>query len=62
MKQVIFTVELSDLQALALAQLVKRIGWKEVRINAVDDDEAYEMMDVIARLQASLADTGYAPR
>ncbi|EOG7599409.1 hypothetical protein ID104_13735 [Vibrio cholerae] len=62
MKQVIFTVELSDLQALALAQLVKRIGWKEVRINAVDDDEAYEMMDAIARLQASLADTGYAPR
>ncbi|EEW2237416.1 hypothetical protein D9H04_07850 [Escherichia coli] len=62
MKQVIFTVELSDLQALALAQLVKRIGWKEVRINAVDDDEAYEMMDAIARLQASLADIGYAPR
>lgn len=62
MKQVIFTVELSDLQTLALAQLVKRIGWKEVRINAVDDDEAYEMMDATARLQASLADTGYAPR
>ena len=30
--------ELSDAQALALAQLVKRVGWQEVRINAVDDD------------------------
>lgn len=62
MKQVIFTVELSGLQAWALAQLVKRISWKEVRINAVNDNEAYEMIDAIARLQASLADTGYAPR
>ncbi len=54
--------ELSDAQALALAQLVKRVGWQEVRVNAVDDDEAYLMKDVLASLQRSLADCGYAPR
>ncbi len=54
--------ELSDAQALALAQLVKRVGWQEVRVNAVDDDEAYLMKDTLASLQRSLADSGYAPR
>ncbi|GGG58825.1 hypothetical protein GCM10011403_15250 [Pseudohongiella nitratireducens] len=54
--------ELSDAQALALAQLVKRVGWQEVRVNAVDDDEAYLMKDALASLQRSLADSGYAPR
>lgn len=54
--------KLSDAQALALAQLVKRVGWQEVRVNAVDDDEAYLMKDALASLQRSLADSGYAPR
>ena len=54
--------ELSDAQALALAQLVKRVGWQEVRSNAVNDDEAYLMKDALASLQRSLADCGYAPR
>lgn len=36
-------LELSDSQALALAQLVKRIGWAEMRQNATSDAEAYEM-------------------
>lgn len=54
--------ELSDAQALALAQLVKRIGWQEVRVNAVDDDEAYLMRGALSALQKSLAESGYAPR
>ena len=54
--------ELSDAQALALAQLAKRIGWQEVRSNAVNDDEAYLMKVALASLQWSLADCGYAPR
>ena len=37
---VIASVVLSDDQALALAQFVKRVRWTEVRQNAVGDDEA----------------------
>lgn len=56
------TTELSERQALALAQLVKRIGWNEVRINAVDDHDAYLMIEAISALQNSLTASGYAPR
>ncbi|WP_217540475.1 DUF7706 family protein [Vibrio metschnikovii] len=56
------TTELSDRHAWALAQLVKRIGWNEVRINAADDDDAYLMREALSALQKSLAESGYAPR
>ena len=35
------TVELTDRQALALAQFLKRYTWTDVRQSAVDDEEAY---------------------
>lgn len=54
--------ELPESQALALAQLVKRIGWAEMRQNAVSDDEAYEMKYALAELQKALAAAGFAPR
>lgn len=53
---------LPDRQALALAQLVKRIGWTEMRQNAVDDDEAYEIRDALGALAKALAEAGYSPR
>lgn len=46
----------------ALAQLVKRIGWQEVRSNAVSDDEAESMMSGICALQEGLAKSGFSPR
>jgi hypothetical protein len=46
----------------ALAQLVKRITWSDIRGCAVSDDEAYEMRDAVSKLQSALAETGYAPR
>ena len=49
-------------QALALAQFVKRVGWSEIRGNAVDDDEAYTMRDALGFLARALAEAGYAPR
>lgn len=33
-------IALKPAQALALAQFVKRVGWSEIRQNAVDDAEA----------------------
>ena len=53
---------LSEAQAMALAQFVKRVGWNEIRINAVNAVEAYLMRDAISKLQDALARQGYAPR
>ena len=55
-------LELSDDQAYALAQFVKRCGWTEWRQNAVDDAEAYLMREAFDQLARALADHGYAPR
>jgi len=54
--------EIEKGKAWALAQLVKRIGWSEIRGCAVSDDEAEEMKDGLAVLAAALADAGANPR
>ena len=56
------TTELTDSQAMALAQFVKRLTWSEMRACAVDDDETWVMKDAIQALQKSLADVGFSPR
>lgn len=61
-KRVIVTFNLPPLQAQALAQLVKRIGWTELRQNAQDDEEAYDMRNAVQELQNALASVGYEPR
>jgi len=60
--QVMATVILEPAQALALAQFVKRVGWQEIRQNAVDNDEAYVMRDALGELAKALREAGYAPR
>ncbi len=49
-------------EAWALAQFAKRIGWTELRANAVDDAEAYLMRDSIEELSTALAKAGFTPR
>ena len=49
-------------QALALAQLVKRLTWAEIRSCAVDDDEARLIRDAIEALRRALAEAGFSPR
>ena len=56
------TIELTDDQAYALAQFVKRCGWTEWRQNAVDDAEAYLIRDAFDQLARALRDGGYSPR
>ena len=41
---------------------IKRVGWTEIRQNAVDDDEAYEMRTALGFLANALREAGYAPR
>ena len=61
-QQISVELLLGDAQALALAQLVKRIGWSEMRSLAVSEDEAYLMRDAVSEVAKALAAEGYAPR
>ncbi len=62
MTTVTVSTELTDSQAMALAQFVKRLTWSEMRTCAIDDDETWVMKDAIQTLQKSLADAGFSPR
>jgi len=61
-KTVQITVELTIEQAQALAQFLKRVGWSEIRQNAVDDVEAFIMRDALGQVRQALEEVGYAPR
>lgn len=53
---------LTDSEAMALAQFLKRVGFGEVRVNAVDDADAYKMMDSLSYVRDALKDAGFNPR
>lgn len=55
-------LEIEPEKAWALAQLIKRVGWSEIRANAVNDDEAHCMKEAIGELQKALGDVGFLPR
>ncbi len=57
-----FSLFLDVSEALALAQFVKRVCWAEIRQNAVDDAEGYEIRDALGRIGSMLAEGGYDPR
>jgi hypothetical protein len=55
-------LELSDAQAWAFAQLLKRSTLDDYRAHAVSQDEAYEMSAAGEAIRQALAQVGYAPR
>lgn len=55
-------VELDAGHAWALALFLKRVGWSDIRSNAQDDQEAYDMRDGIEAMARALAEAGYSPR
>jgi hypothetical protein len=59
---VVVKVELDSEQAWALAQLVKRIGWRSCRSMAEDAKQTSLMIQATERLRRALAEAGYAPR
>jgi hypothetical protein len=61
-KAVTFTVQIDDQLAQALAQFIKRLSWSEMRQNAVDDAEAYDMRDGLDQVRKALQEVGYDPR
>jgi hypothetical protein len=60
--KVTLTLTLSETEAEALAQFVKRCGWSEWRTLAVDDEEARWMRRAFDTLRGALARAGFAPR
>lgn len=56
------TVQLTDAQAHAFGYFVRGINWAQIRQNACDDLEAYEMRDAVQQLQRAVSEAGYAPR
>ena len=56
------SAELTDQEAMALAQFCKRVGFCDFRNNAVNDDEAYLMRAAISKIQDDLAEKGFSPR
>lgn len=61
-KNVLISVELTDQEAWTYAQFLKRVGFNDYRSNAVDNDEAYVMVDAGEKIREALAQIGYAPR
>ena len=49
------SVELTDAHAWSLAQFLKHAGLADFRSNALDEDEAYTMLDAAERVRAALA-------
>lgn len=59
---VTISLDLTDEQAEALAQMAKRICWQDAQLLAVDERETRTILDGIAMLRSALARKGYAPR
>lgn len=61
-KPVIITVKLTEDQAQAYMQFLKRVGFSDYMGSAVDKDEAYLMVSAGERIRAELASVGFSPR
>lgn len=60
--QVTVSASLSDGEAMALAQFVKRIGRDDCRRLAGDQAEADAMFEALIVVREGLREAGYAPR
>ena len=55
-------VELTDKEADALADFLKRICFSEYQLRCLDDQQAYLAQDAGKKLRMVLIEKGYAPR
>ena len=54
--------EIDDRQAAALSQVLKRIGFSDVRKLSETDAETYDAQAALETIRAALAVNGYNPR
>lgn len=55
-------LELTEDQALALAQFLKRIGYSDIRTLSVDGSEAHTMRAALYSVQRAVNHAGFDPR
>ncbi len=55
-------VEMTEEQAAAFAQFLKRVGVSDYRNLSVDDQEAYAMQEAGEKIRRALGEAGYTPR
>lgn len=55
-------VELTEQEAQAYAQLLKRVGLADYKVNAQNEAEAYLMQQTGEKVRKALADAGFSPR
>ena len=58
----VFDIEISESQAEALSQVLKRIGWTDIRTLSSSDSEAYDAQYTLKQIREALAKQGYNPR
>ena len=56
------TLNLTESEAIALAQFLKRSGFSDYRARATSDDEAYTMQMAAAKVREALVVKGVSPR
>jgi hypothetical protein len=56
------TVTLTSAQAWAFAEFLKRVGLADYAALAVDQEEAYAMLEAGEAIREALRQAGYAPR
>lgn len=54
--------EASEKQIYAAAQVLKRIGFTDIRALSANDEEAYNAQYALEQVRAGLAAAGYNPR
>lgn len=62
MKTITLEVELLELEAYALAELCKRIGFNDARALAAHKEEAYRMIYATNKVRDALANKGVVVR
>lgn len=62
MQDTTFELTLSEAQAEAFAQFLKRVGLSDYRVLAASEAEAYDMLHAGEHIRKALAEAGYAPR
>ncbi|MEM1279987.1 MAG: hypothetical protein AAGG53_08255 [Cyanobacteria bacterium P01_H01_bin.152] len=62
MSETSITINLTESEAIALAQFLKRCGFSDYRARATSDDDAYMMQGAAAKVREALSTKGVNPR
>jgi hypothetical protein len=60
--QIEISVAMTEEEAWAYAQFLKRVGLNDYKTNAENEAEAYLMLQVGEKVRKALAEKGYSPR